>query len=253
MKKQENQYKTYINLSKNESDLLNNIENILVFSTSILNKKTGWKYSKIKNTLTSLKKKKIILPIIKNNYVIKTKIPENLFCIANNIINPSYVSFWTAFSYYGCTEQQIKSIQTISPKQYKNIHFDNILIETTTFKSKEFFGYKRINNFVIAEKEKLIIDSLYKPEKVGGIDELNKCIKNIWKEINQKKLLEYLQKFDNKSLYARLGYLLEYLKLPNNYKNIFLKNLPLSYTKLNPRKKERKNYNKKWMVLANDQ
>ena len=174
MKKEENQYKTYINLSKNESDLLNSINGNIVFSTALIRKKTGWETYKIKNTLASLKRKGFIILIKKNNYVIKNKVPENKFHIVNNLINPSYISFWTVFSFYGCTEQQVKAIQVISTKQFRNINIANFRIETTTFKSKEFFGYTRINNFVIAEKEKLIIDSLYKPEKIGGIDELKK-------------------------------------------------------------------------------
>ena len=65
MKKTENKNKKYINLSKNESELLNKLDENLLFSTSIIRRKTGWSNSKIKNTIVSLKNKKVIISVKK--------------------------------------------------------------------------------------------------------------------------------------------------------------------------------------------
>ncbi len=234
----------YDNISKNEAILLNSVEEFSVFSIPIIRKLTNWNNIRIKNTLDSLKKKNIITSIKKNNYVLINKIPGNFFSLANIIIKPSYISFWTALSYYGFTEQQVKTIQVVSTNYYQELKINERNIETTTFKPFRFYGYQKIENFAIAEKEKLLIDCIYKPEKAGGLNELKNCIKTCWDQINQKKLLEYIIMFKNKSIFAKLGYLLDELKLDNKYELNFIKNIPKSYTKLG----NTKIYNKKWMV-----
>ena len=217
MKKTINQYKTYNALSKHEASLLNAIDKFLVFSPSTVKKLTGWKMLTVNNSLISLKKKNLITGIKKNYYVLTSKIPENIFKIAATIVSPAYISFWTASSYYGFTEQQVRMVQLVSTKQYPScIKVGNFAVEVTTYKSENFYGYHQVNKFPLVEKEKLIIDFLYKPEKNGGMVEVRKCLQNAWPQINEKKLLVYLKKFNNKSLFARLGYLLKELKIKNS-------------------------------------
>jgi len=252
MLKSNNRYKSYKQLSKNQVELLNAVDPFVIFSYSTAEKILGWKHSKISNTLTSLKKKKIVIAVKKDNYVIKEKIPENIFAIATSANPPSYISFWTALSYYGYTEQQVKTIQLVSTKQYPIISFDNYRIEITTIQTRHFFGYQRINNINIAEKERLFLDCLNKIESAGGIEEYKKCLKNAWDEINQKKLLSYLIKLNNRSLFSRLGYLLDELRLRNKNEKEFAKHLPIAFIKLHPQNKTKKNFNYKWMVDVND-
>ena len=251
MDKAVNHHKNYINLSKNESGLLNSIKDITIFSSSTIKKLTAWKLSRIRNTIASLKKKKIIVAVKRDNYAIINEIPGNIFAIATMVTEPSYISFWTAMSYMGFTEQQVKPVQVVSTKQYKKIKINQQVIESTTYNIKRFYGYQKIENFAIAEKEKLIIDMLYKPNNCGGIGEVKKCIRNMWPEINQGKLTSYLKKFKNRSIYPRLGFLLDELRLKNN-NNLLLKSMG-GYIKLNPNKKDSRKHNRKWRLIINDQ
>lgn len=186
-----------IPISKNEAILLNAVNRFTVFTNEIIRRLTDWKDFTIKNTLTALKKKELIIAIKRDHYVVKEKIPENIFTIATTLTNPSYMSFWTALSYYGFTEQQVKTIQIISPKQFPNMKVLNFKIEATKFQSDRFYGY---NNLRIAEKEKALIDSLAFPDKAGGIDEVKKCLVYAWPEINKRRFKSYLKRFNNKSL-----------------------------------------------------
>ena len=252
METSDNPHKSYIQLSKHESALLNKVEDFVVFSISRIKKLTNWTTPTIKNTLASLKKKGIITAIKKDNFVVTEQIPEKIFKIANLVAFPSYISFWTALSYYGFTEQQVRSIQVISTQQYPRINVKGHVIETTTFNPDKFYGYQKLNSFTIADKEKLIIDSLYKLENIGGIEEFKKCLKNAWSELNQERLFKYLKRFNNKSLFARLGYLIEELKLKNKLEKKYLKNLPLGFVRLVPQDSLTKEYSRKWMVIVND-
>ncbi len=252
MEKLNDSYKSYKALSKHESALLNLVQEFTVFSPSTIRKLSKWKRATITNTLTSLKKKKTITLVRKNHYVITEKVPENIFAIATIVTAPSYISFWTAASYYGFTEQQINMVQVVSTKQYPIIRISNFNIETATCQPQKFFGYHKEQQFPIAEKEKLIVEIIFKPEWCGGMEEVRKILKNAWPEINQKVLLHYLQQFKNKSCGARLGYLIESLKLKSTIVPELKRNLPKGIIKLNPVKGNAPHYNLIWKVMIND-
>ena len=75
------------------------------------------------------------------------------------------------------------------------------------------------------------MDSIYNFEKIGGIEELLKCIEQI-PSINEKKLLCYLKLYDCKFLYQKTGYILEHfrniLNLSEKFFDECLSNIPLS-------------------------
>lgn len=243
------QCKPDYSISKTEFLLLNKIRNerLVVFTPKEIMHLLSWKKQRIYNILQQLKNKNIIVSLKRNVYAVTETINEHIFQIAVESINPSYISFWTALSYYGFTEQQPKAIQVVTPKQYKAIILYEYKIIPTRFKKERFFGYKKSNNFVIAEKEKSIIDSLAYPEKAGGFHEVVKCLKNSWNELNKKIFLNYLHKFNNVVLNARIGYILEELKLKQ-----IKAALPNTYIKLNNEKPITRVRNKKWRVIVND-
>jgi len=247
------QYIDYKNISKNEAVLLGIIKNndILVFSVKDLRTLLNWSNNRINNTLASLDKKGVLIHIKRNQYTLKDKINDSSFEIATETIKPSYISFWSALSFHGLTEQQVNEIQIVTTKQYQDLQLGPHKLSITTFKPNLFYGYKLLDGFVIAEIEKALIDSLYLPEKCGGLSEFLKCLTNSWKDINQKRLLKYVIKFNNKSLVSRLGYLIEYLNLETDILDKLLQFRSESYIKLSVFDKRNKNYNKKWRILVN--
>lgn len=253
MEKTNDRYKSYKRLSGYESVLLNSMEEFMFFSQKDVRRVTSWKAVRIANVLHTLKKKKILTAVKKDVYIPTEQIPEHLFAVATYATAPSYISLWTAASYYGITEQQVKAIQVISTKQYPLINAQGHRIETYTVKPSRFYGYQKIEDFAIAEKEKLIIDMLFHIEASGGIEEYKKCLSNVWGDINQKVLFSYLIRFQNKSIITRLGYLLGVLQLKNTLQKEMKKNLPQGYVLLNPERKAEKKYNHEWKVIVNDE
>lgn len=252
MEKEDNQYKNYRALSKNESALLNAVKPFTVFSFSDSQRLTGWKRSRISNTLASLKSKGTITLAKKGNYLLTEAIPANIFRIANAITGPSYISFWTALSYYGFTEQHPAAIQVVSTKQYPLLRIGKHPIETTTFQPSRFYGYQKRENFTIAEPEKAIIDAVHMPEKAGGMDEIRKCLRNAWPSLDRKRLLGYTRRFGSKAVAARLGFLIEQLRLKEDITGSLKRLLPKSYVRLNPRGAITARYDPRWMVMEND-
>jgi predicted transcriptional regulator of viral defense system len=245
----------YLSISQNEAFLIALVktQSLTVFGVKELQSLSTWSPNRLHNTLFSLTKKNILTRIKRNTYTLTEQLYENIFEIATAVVIPSYISFWTALSYYGFTEQQIQTIQLISTRQTQPLKLDSHTVQITTFQPREFFGYKRIDKFVIAEKEKALIDSLFQLEKCGGLQEYVKCLKNAWADLNKKTFLTYLHTFHNRTLFSRMGFLMEHLKLKHGLMLEKLEqNKSISPVKLNPQKPRKGSYNKRWNTIVND-
>jgi predicted transcriptional regulator of viral defense system len=254
MKKPKQQHINYSSVSKNENKLLQIIKqsHLNIFGVQEIQRLTQWKKNRIHNTLHTLQQKNLIKRIKRNQYIIAETLNEKIYAISTELIKPSYISFWTALSYYGFTEQQIKAIQIISTKQIKNININSYPIHATTYTTKKFYGYQKIENFIIATPEKTIIDSLYQPNKCGGFNEYIKNLQNAWKQLDQKKLFEYLIRFDNKSLISRIGFLIDQLQLEkNNFLEKLQEHKSNAPVKLNPFRQKHGKYNSEWNIIIN--
>lgn len=254
VKKQKQRTINYNGISSLESYLLKIIieKNIVLFGVEEIMRLLNWDRQRIYNILHSLQKKNHLYRIKRNQYVITENITEKIFRIATEVIEPSYISFWTALSYYGYTEQQISSIQIVTTKQNKPVTLSSFTIEPTTFHTKRFFGYKRIDDFVLATPEKTFIDSLYQLNKCGGLDEYCKCLQNAWDALNKKTFVQGLLLFDNKSMISRIGFIIEHLSLQKT-NDIEKLRMHISQTpiRLDPLSPNKGIYNKKCNILIN--
>lgn len=193
--------------------------------------------------LGRLYKKGVIKRIEKGKYTCL----NDALVIANNIICPSYISFFTAASIKGYTEQIPRSIQLATTFPKKSITFNGNVVDFINLPSWSFYGYlkKRRNDLAIfiVEDEKLIIDILLKPRTVGNFEEIVEIIKNT--KIRERKMKEFVLRIKNSTLLKRLGYFLE------KYKSIDISNIAIkdrNYITLNPFKSSSKYTNKKWRI-----
>ncbi len=194
-----------------------------------------------KQILNRLKEKHLVRQISRNVYTIKT----NIFVISSNIAYPSYISFWSASSYFGYTEQILSRIQIATTRKVKPINFEGYAIVFIPI--KHLFGYKKIQTeegeLFMVDPEKLIIDSLLYPKELGNFDEIEKIIVNA--EISTEKMIEYLKRVDNMSLIKRAGYLLDKLRSIDISSSFILDN---NYVQLNMFRKKGKNIIPKWRI-----
>lgn len=244
-------------LGKREAFLLSSLvtKGIKVFSVDEASKLTSLPKPKIYALIFFLKKKGWIKEIEKGKYALLSMsgLPTaSLFSIATNIIWPSYVSFLSALNYYGFTEQVPRRIFVATTRRKKEITSDILSIHFIKLSPKRFFGYKKIEDFIISEKEKAIIDSLFLLKYVS-LEEVAKCLYNARKEISVKKLVEYALRMKSHSLLKRLGYLLQILRIKASNKLIesLKKNLGKGYSLLDPYKEKKGYYDKEWKLIVN--
>jgi len=243
----------YKSISKQEAFLLSLVEGsgLIVFGVRDLAKLSNWPRPRLHNTLASLLKKDIITRIKRGSFSLTKHLSGSAFAIATETVKPSYISFWTALSHLGFTEQQIMQVQLVSPKQSRRIWIGEIEVEVVALKPYRFFGYERKEGFVIAEPEKALIDSLFRMEMSGGMDEVAKCLMYAWPSLNHRRFKNYVLRFRNKSLVSRAGYMIERLGLGMEGLDGLVSASSRSYVPLDPSLKGVGERNRKWHVIIN--
>jgi predicted transcriptional regulator of viral defense system len=192
--------------------------------SSVLNVSTVW----AKNILSKLAKKGVAQRVGRGKYVVipadivygrKSYVADPLVLISELLKGTEYyVAYYSASHVHGLIEQMPFKTTVAVPKQMRSIKVGNIYFDFVNLKKSRFFGYEetRYSNatFNVSDIEKTLIDSLDRPELCGGIPEVVRIMSNAFEigQVDQKKLLFYVKKFDVHALAQRLGFILEYLR-----------------------------------------
>lgn len=180
------------------------------------------------------------------------RVLSNPFFIASQIVYPSYVSFWSALNFYGFTEQVPVVVFIASLRRKRELEFDGFRFKYVFMRRDRFFGYRRERagelDFLIAEEEKAIVDSLYLPEDAGGMVEVAKAVYNAKGRVDLDKLLAYASEMRSRSLCSRLGYLLERFGLDAR---ALLSHSSREYVRLDQRRAKGRVWDRRWHVNVN--
>lgn len=142
-----------------------------------------------------------------------------LYYLANKVYEPSYVSLESAFGYYGFIPEAVYRITSVIPKKTSQFQFEDIVFDYRTVHSKFNFGYSLVSwkNVVIkiAEPEKAIIDYFYLNTEIATlnhIEDMRFNSSNLKERIDWRKLGDYLDMYNNKSLVYRLQLLRDWVE-----------------------------------------
>ncbi len=219
-----------------------------VFTVNDVAKIIGTEKDYARLYLYRLKSKGVMEAVERDKYTLADNHP---YVTATNILFPSYMSFLTALHFYGATTQIPGSIYIVSTKSKKSLNLKGYSVEFVKLKKERFFGYTREKfqgKFIfVAEKEKLIIDSLLLPQYCP-IDETFRAVED--KELNIDTLIEYGLMMDSIVTLKRLGYLLELtgIDVYDRLKN----KLYRKYDLLNPFLAKKGDKNSKWRLILNE-
>jgi len=243
-------------ISQNEYRLIEKIKlsGLSVFGTDDIKRLLRWSENKIYYTIYTLRKKGMIVEALGGRYILSSILTDyDILTVTSQLIWPAYLSFWTALNYYKFTEQLPLTIFIATTKSRKEVEIEKTKIKFVRISKHRFFGYRKINGIVMAEKEKALIDSLLLPRYAGGIIEISRCLKNSWSELDKKILIDYAMRMKNKSLLKRLGYLIETenLKIDKKLIEKLQKNIGKGYSKLDPQLERKGSYNKRWGLIVN--
>lgn len=118
------------------------------------------KRENLKVILHKLVKQKKIARLIKGYYALKLEQvdSEQFSC---EILRPSYISLEYALHYYNIIDQVPTRITLITTNKTRKFKLTTQVLEYSHINPKLYFGYKIQENFLIAEKEKALLDELY--------------------------------------------------------------------------------------------
>ena len=182
---------------------------------------------------------------------------EEGIIVASQLISPYYLSYWTALSFYGWTEQPSRTIFVATSKIKKTVVLLGMKIRFVKLNPNRFFGFEEhwVGNqkVVVADREKTIVDCLDQPRYCGEIVEVAKGLWNGRKDLNYAKLLDCSLRMKNGAIIKRLGYLLDVLEInkPKIRKELLKSKTP-NLALLDPGQKRSTGIqNKEWNLKVN--
>lgn len=172
-------------------------------------------YDNIESARSAIKrmmKEKMVVKIRNNMYTCisgETGAPvANRFQIASHITPTSYVSHHTAMEYYGITDQVFYDVYVSSETSFREFTFDGYTYRYVLSKSLEGVEKPDFSGGVaVTNRERTIVDCIKDMDKIAGIEEVVQNIESMGR-MQEKRILKYLELFQNQFLYQKMGYLL---------------------------------------------
>lgn len=174
------------------------------------------------------------------------------FFLGTRLVEPSYVSFWSALHYYGWTEQVPRLVFVANTRLSGRRTVDAYALRLVRLRPTRFFGYTLAREgdveFPIAEPEKAFVDSLYLPELSGGMGVVSSAFGEAIESLDVSRLEAYAGKMGVRSLASRLGHLLS--RSGAESKALLCRRSSV-FVKLDPRGPRRGRYDARWKVIDN--
>jgi predicted transcriptional regulator of viral defense system len=171
-----------------------------------------------KNTADSMikeyKRKGYLDSVRRNLFVamsMETKSPvASRYRIGSSILHENYVSHHSAFEYYGCGNQVFNDVYVSGTGRFANFEYDGLMFNYVSPRIN--LGVTLNDDGVrVTDMERTVLDNINDFEKIGGLEEVLRCLELI-PYADEEKLLSYLAAYDKQVLYQKAGYILEHLK-----------------------------------------
>ena len=181
---------------------------------------------------------------------------EHEYLIAATLVEPYYLAYATALSYYGYSERQPSPVWIATTRRKRPIEIEGLPYRFVTLRAHKFFGYTTVQlldqPLHVAEREKAIADGFDHPEYCGGVIE---PAKGLWfgsDELDLERLLRYSQRLGNGVAMRRLGFWLERLEIGDRG---LLPKLEVrgdrNYARLDPGESEEGRRDARWRLIVN--
>ena len=136
------------------------------------------------------------------------------YLLANRLVGENgALAFHTALEVHGVAYSQFNRVFYISNKKSTPFHFQDI--DYRPVLTSSLFGFTTVYideiRVKVTDKERTFLDCLRRLDLCGGLEEFLKSVEG-FTLMSPPKLLDYLERFGEQSLYQRTGFILEQLK-----------------------------------------
>ena len=138
------------------------------------------------------------------------------FLIAGKIRDRYYLGFHSALEYYGSAYSHYNEVyitvlpeNRFSPFKYQNLNFKPVFTKDISIgiETKKY----RTTEIKVSSKERTLVDCVDRPDYAGGWEECLKSL-SVLSGLDFKIIIDILDMYDKKSLYAKVGFVLELLR-----------------------------------------
>ncbi len=170
--------------------------------------------------------------------------------IGSRLFPDACVSHHSAFEVFGCANQVFYDTYVTSAHRFKDFSFDGVTYRRVAPKGKP--NTQMVGNIKVTTLEQTVIDSIQAVERIGGLEELVRCLMMV-PSLRSEKLLSVLASYENGFLYQKAGYLLEQLNdallLPTSFFNECATHISLANRYLT-QARDGYVYHEKWRLYA---
>jgi len=146
---------------------------------------------------------------------------EDPWIIAAQIFEPCCIGGWSACEHWGLTEQIFKDIVVFTSHtvRKRKILIQNTLYIVKVVQKKKLFGtnivWRQQTKVRVSDPTRTLINILDDPSIGGGMRHIAEVVRQYFEGEyrNEVKLLEYMERLNNRTVYKRLGYVIETLNL----------------------------------------
>jgi len=144
---------------------------------------------------------------------------EDPWIIAGSIFTPCYIGGWSACEHWGFTEQIFRDVAvvTASPIRERTATIQGTVFRLRFLQEAKHFGTRPIwrgqNKIQVSDPSRTMVDILGAPWMGGGIRHSAEMIKAYFdsEHRDDERLLDYAEKLGNRSVFKRLGFIVETL------------------------------------------
>ena len=185
---------------------------------------------------------------------------ENPLVVADRVFAPCYIGGWSAAEHWEFTDQIFNSVVVFTLRRYRR---KTMQVQGTDFVlkfiNKKYFGLTKqvwIGNtkIQISDPIQTVVDVLDDPAIGGGMRNVVDMVREYFKSPhrNDDEIVNYINRRNNRTVYKRLGYLIEVcaidaLKLKETCK----KNISAGFSLFDPTIEAKGSFNSKWNLRIN--
>lgn len=166
---------------------------------------------KTTNILYALKRKGLIRSVRRDFYVVvslESREPAaDSFEIASRITESSFLSHHSAFEYHGAADPAPTDVWVSSESSFREFAFDGCRYHCLS--GTGAFGVQEQDGVRVTDLERTVLDGIRDMERVGGPEELLRCLDRV-PRIRTDVLTDYLERYQNRFLHQKAGFLLSY-------------------------------------------
>lgn len=145
----------------------------------------------------------------------------DLWRAAAQAYSPCYIAGWSACEHWGLTEQIFRDLMVVStrPIGFRRDEIQGTPVRIKVIGSQRMFGtvgvWRGSERVEVSDPSRTIVDLLDDPSMGGGIRHVAEVLDDYLAgpHRDKERLLDYCERLGNRSVYKRLGYLLEALGL----------------------------------------